>query len=133
MVAAAIAAALSASWVGTRTSPELEVLSVRPERLDDRRARRWRQYHRRRRARTASSSSTPDRRLRLQRLAAIKRISSAPIRYLIDTNADRITLAAMRRLPKAGQSILMTRSIALPENFLGGGASILASSRCSPG
>ena len=59
-------------------------------------------------------------------VAAIKRISSAPIRYVIDTNADADHVGGNETIAKAGQTILMTRSIALPENFLGGGASILA-------
>jgi len=59
-------------------------------------------------------------------IAAIRRISSAPIRYLIDTNADADHVGGNEAIAKAGKTILMTRSIALPENFLGGGASILA-------
>ena len=59
-------------------------------------------------------------------VAAIKKISAAPIRYVIDTNADADHVGGNETVAKAGQTILMTRSIALPENFLGGGASILA-------
>jgi len=124
--AAAIAVAVSASWVGHAQGPELEVLPVRPNVsmiaapggggniivdvgedgiivVD---------------AGPASAAASV--------LAAIKRISSAPIRYVIDTNADADHVGGNEAVAKAGQSILLTRSIALPENFLGGGASILA-------
>ena len=126
IAAAAIAAAVSASWVGYAQAPELEVLSVRPNVtmiaapggggnvtvdvgedgiivVD---------------AGPAAAAASV--------LAAIKRISSAPIRYVIDTNADADHVGGNELVAKAGQSILMTRSIALPENFLGGGASVLA-------
>jgi cyclase len=126
IAAAAIAAAVSASWIGHAQAPELEVVSVRPNVsmiaapggggnitvdvgedgiiLVD--------------AGPAAAAASV--------LAAIKRISPAPIRYVIDTNADADHVGGNEPVAKAGQSILMTRSIALPENFLGGGASILA-------
>ena len=60
-------------------------------------------------------------------VAAIKRISTAPIRYVIDTSADADHAGGNEIVAKAGQTLLLTRSIALPDTFLGSGpASILA-------
>ncbi len=60
-------------------------------------------------------------------VAAIKRISTAPIRYVIDTSADADHAGGNEIVAKAGQTLLLTRSIALPDTFLGAGpASILA-------
>src|SRR5262245_57618111 len=60
-------------------------------------------------------------------VAAIKRIATGPIRYVIDTNADADHAGGNEIVAKAGQTLLLTRSIALPDTFLGAGpASILA-------
>jgi glyoxylase-like metal-dependent hydrolase (beta-lactamase superfamily II) len=59
--------------------------------------------------------------------AAIKKITTAPIRYVINTSADPDHVGGNETISKAGQTLLLTRSIALPSDFLGSGpASILA-------
>jgi glyoxylase-like metal-dependent hydrolase (beta-lactamase superfamily II) len=127
-MASTVAAVVTAAWgaVGQAQAPELEVLSVRPNVsmiaapggggnvtihvgedgvivVD---------------AGPAASAAGV--------VAAIKRISPTPIRYVIDTSADADHVGGNEAVAKAGQTILLTRSIALPENFLGGGASVLA-------
>ena len=63
-------------------------------------------------------------------VAAIKKITSAPIRYVINTNADPDHVGGNEIVAKAGQTLMLTRAIALPTNFLGAGpASILAYER----
>jgi cyclase len=60
-------------------------------------------------------------------LAAIVRITPRPIRYVIDTSADPDHVGGNEVLAKAGQTLFTAPgSIALPGNFLGGAASILA-------
>jgi len=60
-------------------------------------------------------------------LAAITRITSRPIRYVINTSADPDHVGGNETLAKAGQTLFTAPgSIALPGNFLGGAASILA-------
>jgi len=60
-------------------------------------------------------------------VAAIRQITPAPIRYVINTNADPDHVGGNEALAKAGQTIMLTRAIALPSSFLGSGpAAILA-------
>ena len=60
-------------------------------------------------------------------VAAIRRITPAPIRYVINTNADPDHVGGNEAIAKAGQTIMLTRAIALPSTFLGSGpATILA-------
>jgi cyclase len=60
-------------------------------------------------------------------VAAIKRITPLPIRYVIDTSADPDHVGGNEVLSKAGQTLFTAPgSIALPGNFLGGAASILS-------
>jgi len=58
---------------------------------------------------------------------AIRRLSPRPIRYVIDTSADADHVGGNEALSKAGQTLFTAPgSIALPGDFLGGAASILA-------
>jgi glyoxylase-like metal-dependent hydrolase (beta-lactamase superfamily II) len=60
-------------------------------------------------------------------LAAIRRLSSRPIRYIIDTSADADHVGGNEALAKAGQTLFTNAgSLALPGDFIGGAASILA-------
>jgi cyclase len=60
-------------------------------------------------------------------LAAVRSRTSQPIRYIISTSADADHVGGNEALSKAGQTLFTAPgSIALPGNFLGGGASILA-------
>ncbi|PYR69257.1 MAG: hypothetical protein DMF88_06695 [Acidobacteria bacterium] len=59
-------------------------------------------------------------------LAAIKKISPKPIRYVIDTSADPDHVGGNERLSKAGQTLFTGRTIGLPSEFQGSAASILA-------
>jgi cyclase len=60
-------------------------------------------------------------------VAAIKKVTTQPIRYVIDTSADADHVGGNARVAKAGQTIFTGNGGAgLATNFLGGGASILA-------
>jgi cyclase len=60
-------------------------------------------------------------------LDAIRKITSRPIRYLIDTNADSDHVGGNEAVAKAGQTLfLQGGGPGVPADFLGGGASILA-------
>jgi glyoxylase-like metal-dependent hydrolase (beta-lactamase superfamily II) len=60
-------------------------------------------------------------------VAAIKRITPRPIRYVINTGADADHVSGNEIVAKAGQTLFTaTGSIALPGDYIGGAASILA-------
>ncbi len=58
-------------------------------------------------------------------VAAIKKLTTRPIRYIIDTSADPDHVGGNEALSKAGQTLFTAPgSISLPGNFLGGAASM---------
>jgi cyclase len=60
-------------------------------------------------------------------VAAIKKITTRPIRYVIDTSADPDHVGGNETLSRAGQTLFTAPgSLALPGDFLGGVASILS-------
>ena len=60
-------------------------------------------------------------------VAAIRKLSDNPIRYVINTGPDADHVGGNAALAKAGQTLFFQRSIGLPNDFLGAGAaSILA-------
>src|SRR5205823_1333103 len=60
-------------------------------------------------------------------LAAIKKITSQPIRYVINTSADSDHVGGNEAIAKAGQTLFLQGGGAgVGADFLGGGASILA-------
>jgi glyoxylase-like metal-dependent hydrolase (beta-lactamase superfamily II) len=60
-------------------------------------------------------------------VAAVKKLTSRPIRYVINTNADADHVGGNATLAKAGQTLFTAPgSIGLTGNFLGGAASILS-------
>ena len=60
-------------------------------------------------------------------VAAIRKLSEAPIRYVINTGPDPDHVGGNAAIAKAGQTLFFQRSIGLPNDFLGAGAaSILA-------
>ena len=61
--------------------------------------------------------------------AAIKRISPGAIRYVIDTSADPDHVGGNETLAKAGQTLFVPRTMALPSSFLGSGASVMAAEK----
>src|SRR5262245_35673197 len=63
-------------------------------------------------------------------VAAIRKLSRQPIRYIIDTSADPDHVGGNETLSKAGQTLFTAPgSIGVTGNFLGGVASILAADR----
>src|SRR5207248_2576907 len=52
-------------------------------------------------------------------LAAIRKISSAPIRYVIDTTADPDHVGGNDKVSQAGQTLFTGRTIGLPSDFAG--------------
>jgi len=59
-------------------------------------------------------------------LAQIKKITSAPIRYVIDTSADADHVGGNEKISKAGQTLFTGRTIGLPSEFAGTAASVLS-------
>ncbi|HXD17886.1 MAG TPA: MBL fold metallo-hydrolase [Vicinamibacterales bacterium] len=59
-------------------------------------------------------------------LAAIKKITSAPIRYVIDTGADADHVGGNEKLSQAGETLFTGRTIGLPTEFAGTAASVLS-------
>jgi cyclase len=63
-------------------------------------------------------------------VAAIKSLTTRPIRYVINTSAEPDHVGGNEAVSKAGQTLFTAPgSIALPGNFLGGAASILAAEK----
>jgi cyclase len=63
-------------------------------------------------------------------VAAIKKLTMRPIRYVIDTSADRDHVGGNETLSKAGQTLFTAPgSIGITGDFLGGVASILAAQK----
>jgi glyoxylase-like metal-dependent hydrolase (beta-lactamase superfamily II) len=59
-------------------------------------------------------------------LAAIKRITPLPIRYVINTSADPDHVSGNEKLSQAGQTLFTGRTIGLPSDFAGTAASVLS-------
>src|SRR5579862_6184588 len=63
-------------------------------------------------------------------IAAIKKVTAQPIRYVINTSADPDHVGGNAKVAKAGQTLFTGNGGAgLATNFLGGGASILPRNR----
>ena len=63
-------------------------------------------------------------------LAAIQKVTDAPIRYIINTSADPDHVGGNEIISKAGQTLFGTRSTGLPDSFRGNtAASILAAEK----
>jgi cyclase len=63
-------------------------------------------------------------------LAAIKKITTQPIRYVINTGADGDHVGGNEALAKAGQTLFVAGGgVGIGADFLGGGASILAAEK----
>src|SRR5258705_11226058 len=52
-------------------------------------------------------------------LAAIKKITTAPIRYVIDTSADADHVGGNEKISQAGETLFTGRPIGLPSEFAG--------------
>ncbi len=59
-------------------------------------------------------------------LAAIRKITAAPIRYVIDTSADPDHVGGNEKISQAGETLFTGRTIGLPTEFAGTAASVLA-------
>jgi glyoxylase-like metal-dependent hydrolase (beta-lactamase superfamily II) len=59
-------------------------------------------------------------------LAQIKKVTSAPIRYVIDTSADADHVGGNEKISQAGQTLFTGRTIGLPSEFAGTAASVLS-------
>ena len=59
-------------------------------------------------------------------LAAIRKITSSPIRYVIDTSADSDHVGGNEKISQAGETLFTGRTIGLPSEFAGTAASVLA-------
>ena len=62
-------------------------------------------------------------------VAAIKKVTAAPIRYVIDTGPDADHVGGNETIAKAGQTLLSTRATGLPNDFSSGAASIMAAEK----
>ena len=59
-------------------------------------------------------------------LAAIRKITPLPIRYVIDTNADPDHVGGNEKISQAGETLFTGRTIGLPTEFAGTAASVLS-------
>jgi len=60
-------------------------------------------------------------------IAAVRKITAQPIRYVIDTSADADHVGGNQAISKAGQTLFVAGGgVGISADFLGGGASILA-------
>ena len=59
-------------------------------------------------------------------LAEIRKITSAPIRYVIDTSADGDHVGGNEKMSQAGETLFTGRTIGLPSDFAGTAASVLS-------
>jgi glyoxylase-like metal-dependent hydrolase (beta-lactamase superfamily II) len=59
-------------------------------------------------------------------LAAIRTITAAPIRYVIDTSADPDHVGGNEKISQAGDTLFTGRTIGLPTEFAGTAASVMA-------
>jgi glyoxylase-like metal-dependent hydrolase (beta-lactamase superfamily II) len=59
-------------------------------------------------------------------LGQIKKITPAPIRYVIDTSADADHVGGNEKISQAGQTLFTGRTIGLPSDFAGTAASVLS-------
>src|SRR5258705_6233273 len=59
-------------------------------------------------------------------LAAIRKITPLPIRYVIDTNADPDHVGGNEKISQAGETLFTGRTIGLPTEFAGSAGSVLS-------